>query len=329
EALPAWVEAFNQGRPADGYYGQDWAEGDKTYLALGSESGAPDADFYGQIPFTPYGNELVLQFARALVEQEELGADEVTDFLSIGLSANDFAGHRWGPYSEEVAAMTRATDRQLAALLAFLDEKVGAGKYWLALSADHGVAPALAQARARGLPAKGVDPRALLEAVEKALDDAWGEDEWLLPRAGLVFNREALKKHEVGVAQAAHVAGGAVMAIEGVRGYVAGAETLLDAATTKAVRLSTYRGRTPDVFVVLEPFAMFGGEGRGTVAVHGTHYAYDQHVPLVFYGPAFRAGVYWERVATIDLAPTLAAALGLTPPALSSGKVLTQALRSE
>jgi len=112
---------------------------------------------------------------------------------------------------------------------------------------------------------------------------------------------------------------------DGILGTVAGEESTVDKATAAAVRLSTYPGRVPDVQVVLEPFALWGWETGGTS--HGTPHSYDTHVPLIFYGPAFRRGSYPQQVSTIDLAPTLAAALGISPPALATGKVLVQALR--
>lgn len=325
EALPAWVESFNRERGADSYYGKTWKSGEKVLATLASQSGRPDASFRQELYYSPYGNDLVFDFARELVVEEKLGADPVTDFLFLGLSANDGVGHRWGPYSEEVADMTRRTDAQLAALLQFLDKQVGAGNYWLALSADHGVAPTLEQARARGLPAKNVPLTALTQALQAAFAARWGEDDWLASRSEVVFNRETLRKHGVGVSEAAHLAGGALLGVDGVLGYVAGEETRLDPGLTQAVRLSTYRGRSPDVYVVFEPFALVNGEEGGTT--HGSPYNYDTHVPLIFYGAAFRAGTYRERVTPADLAPTLAAALGLTPPALADGRILESALR--
>lgn len=325
EALPAWVERFNRTRGADSYYGKVWKSGEKVLATLASESGQPDPRFRQELYYSPYGNDLAFDFARELVVEEKLGADAVTDFLFLGLSANDGVGHRWGPYSEEVADMTRRTDAHLAALLQFLDKQVGAGNYWLALSADHGVAPTLAQARALGLRANNVPLAALAQALQAAFAERWGEDDWLASRSEVVFNRETLRKHGVGVAEAAHLAGGALLGVEGVRGYVAGEETRLDAGLTQAVRLSTYRGRSPDVYVVFEPFALVNGDEGGTT--HGSPYNYDTHVPLIFYGAAFRPGTYRERVTPADLAPTLAAALGITPPALADGRVLESALR--
>ena len=322
EVLPDWVVTFNQRRMADGFYGKDWEVNGKVSMPMTTETGHPDAGYYRRLRRTPYGNEIVAAFARELVEQEGLGEDEVPDFLFVGFSSNDFVGHRWGPYSDEVAAMTLQTDAQVAALLGFLDQQVGAGNYWLALSADHGVAPMLAQARARGLPATGFDSSAVLRAVEKAFDERWGEDDWLVPKAGLVFNRGTLRNRGVGLGEAAHLAGSAALEVNGILGYVAGEEARLDAAMTRAVRFSLYRGRSPDVYVVREPLALSASD-----ASHGTPHVYDTHVPLIFFGAVFRPGTYRGQVSTTDLAPTLAAALGIASPARATGKVLAQALR--
>jgi hypothetical protein len=324
EALPAWVVAFNQQHGAASYYGKDWKAGEQVFVEMKSKSGQPDEEFFRLFPYTPYGNQIAVDFARALVDQEGLGADEVTDFLFVGFSSNDYVGHTWGPYSDQVADITLRSDKQIAELLHFLDEKVGAGNYWVALSGDHGVAPTIAQSRARGINAKEMARDAQHNAVQEALAARWGEEQWLASKQSLVFNRQALEKHGISLQEAAHVAGQALLGVDGILGYVAGKESTLDAATTRMVRLSTYPGRSPDVQVVLEPFALVRYREGGTG--HGTPHSYDTHVPLVLFGPAFRAGTYEEKVATIDLASTLAAALGINPPARASGRVLVEGL---
>ncbi len=323
--LPDWVTAFNEQRGPDRYYGKQWKVGDQVFFSLTTESGRPDAHFYNGLPYTPYGNELVLDFARELMEQEGLGEDGVTDFLFIGFSSNDAAGHRWGPYSDQVAAMIRWTDAQIAGLLHYLDQRVGAENYWFALSADHGVAPLVAQARARGIQARTINVRAVQETVEKALAERWGKGEWLIPRAGFIFNRKTLRRYDVSVDEAIQVLGEAAMSFDGIIGYVGARVSSLDAVTTEAVRRSFYSERSPDVRLIWEEFA--SPESQQSIALHGTHYSYDTHVPLIFFGGAFRPGTYPERVSTTDLAPTLAAALGLSPPARATGNVLAQALR--
>ena len=98
------------------------------------------------------------------------------------------------------------------------------------------------------------------------------------------------------------------------------------ACKARAFRLSYFPDRGPDVFFVQQPFSLWNGDRGGTT--HGTPYSYDTHVPLILYGSAFRAGTFNETVSTIDLATTLAAALGISPPSLATGQVFTQAFRA-
>ena len=58
-ALPEWVAQFNASRPADKYVGKTWMG--KTMAAK------PDAKFYAGLDSTPYGNELILQFAEKAI----------------------------------------------------------------------------------------------------------------------------------------------------------------------------------------------------------------------------------------------------------------------
>ncbi len=113
-----------------------------------------DDDFADQVLYSPFGNDVTLQGARALVEGEQLGKDEIPDLLTINLSSNDYVGHAFGPDSLEVEDMTYRTDRQIKSFMDFLNEQVGAGNWVLALTADHGVAPIVEFAKLQKLPAE-------------------------------------------------------------------------------------------------------------------------------------------------------------------------------
>lgn len=62
-------------------------------------------------------------------------------------------------------------------------------------------------------------------------------------------------------------------------------------------------------------------------ASHGSPYDQDAHVPVIFYGPSVRAGRYTQFARVVDIAPTLAAILGVRPLERLDGVVLTQAIR--
>jgi hypothetical protein len=70
------------------------------------------------------------------------------------------------------------------------------------------------------------------------------------------------------------------------------------------------------------PFTI--GSSAGTS--HGMPYAYDSHVPLAFYGPAFKAGIYRQEAEPIDLAVTLSSILGINKPASATGQVRWEAI---
>jgi len=324
DGLPAWLAEFNRTR-VDAYGGRRWeVPAGNVLVELAEPSKGPGA-YYAGLSYTPYANELLVELAERLVVEENLGADEVPDLLGLALSANDYVGHHHGPYSKAVEEITVETDRQLARFLRFLDQRVGAGKYWVVVSSDHGVAPTLAQARAHGIAAKNVSRATLLDAGLAALERRWGKDEWGTAWAGdAVFNREVLARHGIGVEEAARVAGDALMQVEGVIGYATGRKFVGPPEFAAAFARSYYPGRSPDVKILLEPFALVEGDDGETT--HGTPHSYDTHVPLILLGLAFRAGVYAERVSPADVAPTLAAALGLRALE-ATGQVLREALQ--
>ena len=65
------------------------------------------------------------------------------------------------------------------------------------------------------------------------------------------------------------------------------------------------------------------GQGRGIS--YGSLYNYDVRVPLCLFGPSFRTGVYEQAVDSVDVAPTLARLMAVSPPSSSVGRVLYEA----
>lgn len=173
---PDWVTAFNASGKAESYFGTDWTrrlseekanalagpdkgDGEGTGAGQGvtfphpmtggkDKEGKPFADvrsagakYYEALANSPFGNDLLLAFAKRCIDAEGLGADDVPDLLTVSFSSNDLIGHCWGPDSHEVLDCTLRSDAVLAELLTHLDEKVGQGKYAVILTADHGVCP--------------------------------------------------------------------------------------------------------------------------------------------------------------------------------------------
>jgi arylsulfatase A-like enzyme len=261
------------------------------------------------------------------VENERLGRDATTDLLFLGLSGFDYLGHDTGPDAEAMGALIGRADAQIAEFLQFLDQRLGPTGYWLAVTADHGISPVIGGASKRGLHARSVDGEALLGRIRRELGKrlARGEGIVLQGRPTRVwFDAADLARRGVPAREAAQAAGEAASSFDGILGYVAPSASNLDAATIEAYRLSTYPGRSPDLFLVPQPFVLVTPT---TPANHGTPWIYDASVPLLLIGAPFRPGTFRERCSPADLAPTLASALGIPSPAMSTGRVLAEALR--
>ncbi|HEY9867729.1 MAG TPA: hypothetical protein V6D08_00860, partial [Candidatus Obscuribacterales bacterium] len=92
----------------------------------------------------------------------------------------------------------------------------------------------------------------------------------------------------------------------------------------EAVKKNYYWGRSGELVVLTKPNYIFISEPNGTT--HGSPYGYDTHVPLIFYGASITGGRYGADTSPADIAPTIAAVLGIGVPSLCQGRVLEEAI---
>ncbi|MFZ0704429.1 MAG: alkaline phosphatase family protein [Candidatus Korobacteraceae bacterium] len=331
-APPRWLLAFNGGDSAKKYLNQEWKDTDGTLLASTAphnfDNGKP-VPYNELVGSTPFGNDYEFDFARELIQQEKLGYGAVTDLLVISLSANDILGHMAGPDAPEMRAMALALDRQIGDFVSFLNQQYGQGQFWVVLTADHGIAPLHATDKHLNLPAQSPSSADLRTRLNQELSSRLRKQGEYIRGVSypIVFvNSEAFPPN-VSEADAESQVAEAMKA----NGFLN--------AFTKEQMGNGELPPTPLGHLYLNSYSPYGGAwvmGVPTpfsyvasginIANHGAPYSYDQHVPLAFYGPAFKAGVYRDQVEPIDLAPTLAVMLGINKPTSSSGRVLTEAI---
>src|SRR2546429_1507217 len=170
--LPEWVRNFNGSHRAQKFWNREWKDSDGNILGSTAPRNGKDgtpAGFYEVVGSTPFADDYQLQFAKELVLYEKLGAGLATDLLVISLSANDILGHEVGPDSPQMRSMALELDRRLAEFFGFLGHQVGMANVWMALSADHGIAPLPEFAKTLRLPAANLDAKALREHINSLL----------------------------------------------------------------------------------------------------------------------------------------------------------------
>ena len=326
---PAWVSRFNARRMTDGYAGTRWTftgapEGAPAGRDLPTELGLRLNE---AVYTSPYGNDVLLAFARDALVEERLGQRGVTDLLSVSFSSNDAVGHRYGPDSPEVHDISVKTDAVIGALLADVDRLVGLDHTLVIFTTDHGVAPLPEAAQAWKLPGGRFASAAMNEAIQHALDTRFGKASWVLASGSSVYLDHALvAARNLDPAEVRRVAAAAAATVPHVaRVYTR--EDLIGGAVpgdrvSQRVARSYHAVRSGDLEVVLEPFWIRGATGT----THGSPYEYDAHIPLILMGPGVTPGRYHRHAALNDVAPTLAVLLRVATPSGSSGRVLAEAL---
>src|ERR1700687_4037258 len=180
--LPEWVRNFNGRRPserrAEKFLNREWKDSDGTVLGSTAPRNGKDdtpAGFYEVVRSTPLANDYQFEFAKELVLYEKLGAGSATDLLVISLSANDILGHPVGPDSPQMRSMALELDRQLAEFFNFLGHQVGLANVWIALSADHGIAPLPDFAKSLRLPAANRDSKDVHDQINALLSKKYAK----------------------------------------------------------------------------------------------------------------------------------------------------------
>ena len=83
-----------------------------------------------------------------------------------------------------------------------------------------------------------------------------------------------------------------------------------------------FPGRTGQLLIVPREGDFITRPDPDVAYMHGSPWAYDVSIPLMFAGPAVRTGVYSMPAVQQDVAPTLAAALDVRMPPTTTGHVL-------
>jgi hypothetical protein len=321
DSLPEWVTQFNAARPADKYAGKSWMG--KTMAAT------PDAKFYAALDATPWGNELILQFAEKAIVAEKLGAGPKVDLLTVSFSANDYVGHSLGPDSEEVHDMALRVDKLVGDLIRAAEAQAGVGRVLVVLTADHGVSPMPEVNQKRKMPGGRFDDKNELDTVEKALTARFGTapvgGKWIAYSSeGALFLAEGPPKADV--AEEERVAAEAIRALPHVFRVFTRTQLMNGAISGDSIGVLMRNGfnqaRSGNLTVMLDPYWMVSRNGT----THGTPFDYDTHVPVLFLGAQVRAGRYNGNVMVNDIAPTLATMLDVETPSGNIGRVLDEML---
>ncbi|MEM9338868.1 MAG: alkaline phosphatase PafA [Bacteroidota bacterium] len=347
DQLPKWAKSFNRKRLVIKYLNQDWlpllpmeqytssTEDDVAYerafkgqdkaVFPYSLKGLTESNGLGLIRTTPFGNTIVLDMAMAAIEGEELGMDSFTDFLAVSFSSTDYVGHAFGPNSIELQDTYLRLDLEIKRLLDYLDSKFEQ-EYLVFVTADHGVVNVplfLSDNKLSGgyLNVKNTDTF-LQEKVQEAL----GEGEWIIHASNdqLFLNRELINERKLALGDVQEIVKNIALQIPEVTEAYTATE-LAKRNGTSLVRQLMENGfntkMSGDVVTRLKAGYIDDGYGKAGTT-HGSGYAYDTHIPMLFYGWNIPKGQSVRKVAITDIAPSLSMLLNTSLPNATTGQPL-------
>jgi predicted AlkP superfamily pyrophosphatase or phosphodiesterase len=350
--VPDWAKSFNaedwvQRTMPDAWtkllpdsvytkYGPDQMQGEQqTDGSTSFPHSYPGEKKKSLLPSGPFGDAMVLDFARSAVRSEKLGQRGVTDLLLLSLSCTDYVGHSYGGNSQEMIDQLIRLDRSLGDFIADMEKTVGAGNVFVALSADHAAMPLPEylttvnhKSARRVLVQKEIYPG--IDALDRGLQKELGTTEHIIQSNAFLNYAAAMKAHVDSVALEHRVREG-LLRIDGIADVFFRREIINGASRNRPYLGYFRRGYFPlhgnDFLILPCEYCLFTSTTTGTT--HGTPYKYDTHVPVLFWGKDLTYGgnKIARAVHTVDIAPTIARYFGVPYPSTVDGKPLKEIVR--
>ncbi|WP_316823652.1 alkaline phosphatase PafA [Pedobacter miscanthi] len=340
--VPTWIADYNKLKLANKFYAKNWetlypintyvnsTADEKAYE--GKQSTFPhqltqnvDKNF-DAIRSTPYGNTITLDLAKLAILSEDLGQDNITDFLAVSCSSTDYVGHAYGPNSVEAEDTYLRLDKDFEEFFNYLDKKVGKGNYTVFLTADHGAAHVPGFMQENKLPSGVVSDRDIANKLNTYLNDKFKVNNVVLKSQNnqIIFDHAKTDKSDISFDVIKSASVEFLKRLDGFQNAVDIAkisQSTLQEIQKKMITNGYNARRSGDIYYVLQP-NWFNGGSTGTT--HGNWNPYDSHIPLVFMGWGIKPGATNKMHYMTDIAPTLAALLHIQTPSGTVGEPITE-----
>ncbi|MEO0525735.1 MAG: alkaline phosphatase PafA [Bacteroidota bacterium] len=350
EELPKWVKDFNDSNAVE-QYKKPWTtlKDINTYVESGLDNNAYEGLFEQEtapvfphstpnllnqngnfeiLKYTPYGNSITADFAIKALEEENLGADTITDFLTISFSSTDYIGHKYGVNSKEIQDAYLRLDKDLERLFIALDEKIGYGEYTVFLTADHGAIHVPAYLKDKKIPGDYAELEQMKPKFDEFLKYTYGTTDIVKNFSNYQFflDHRIIENLDLEVVQVQEHIAKELLNYSFVEQVYTGSQMWRNQyiqGIPYILQNGYNQRRSGDILIVLKPGTISYPKMGST---HGSPQIYDTHVPLLFYGKGIKKGSTYNRTEIPDIAPTLASLLGIAFPNGTTGETINEVL---
>ncbi|MBW8360554.1 MAG: alkaline phosphatase family protein [Kaistella sp.] len=280
------------------------------------------------IRYTPFGNTLTFKAAEASIEGEDLGKDQITDFLAVNLASTDYAGHKFGPNSIEVEDVYLRLDRDLADFFNYLDTKIGKDQYTVFLSADHGGAHAEGFMEAHKMTT-GFFGENAEKTMNTLLNSKYKYDKLVMAidNYQVYLDQNYMKANNLNSTEVADYLVDELNKDQTVL-FAVNLKKIGQAPIPEPLKTRVINGynwqRSGDIQLISHDSMLPPYSKTGTT--HSVWNSYDSHIPLIFVGWGIKNGESNKEFNMTDIAPTLAALLRIQFPSGNIGNPIVEVL---
>jgi predicted AlkP superfamily pyrophosphatase or phosphodiesterase len=274
---------------------------------------------------TPFGNDFLAELAMRAIDKEELGKDDITDFLAVSFSSTDYVGHTFGPRSMEVQDTYLRLDLTISAFLDYLDKTVGKDNYLVFLTADHAVAENPIYLKDHKYNVTNISSKEIFASLNKFSTDTFGANLVLsYSNFNIFLDRDVIKQKGLELAKVKQSFKDFLMTQVYIKRVYTQEDILAGSAQDYYLNFifKGYDAKQSGDLVILEGAGYLESIETGTT--HGTPNSYDTNVPLLFYGWQVPKGESNKKVYITEIAPTLSKMLKITTPNGTESEVLEE-----
>ena len=342
DSLPTWVNEFNSKGIPDAYMEQDW----NTILPIEEYTeGLPDRneyeygfgkriefpykisniakifkkkDRYSILNTTPFGNNIVKDFAIQSIINDSLGVDNNTDVLYINFTANEQIGHLFGPLSIEMEDAVLRLDREIEHFLKFIDDFIGIENTLVLFTAEHGLPYTPEYLIDHKIPSGYFNSLSAISLLKSYLNNVYGKGDWIKEYHAqqIYLNRTLIESADLNLTTVQENVANLMLQFHGIQNTLT-SNSLLNTDYNQGIFQKIQNGynqkRSGDVIIYLK---------NGWIEKHGkdiVSFGSETRVPLIWYGWKIKRKTIVKPVDLIDIAPTISVLLDISYPNASSG----------
>lgn len=282
---------------------------------------------FSPLKTTPFANLIIKDFALRMLENEEIGTDDVTDFISVIFSSMDYENGSFGPASLEMEDTYLYLDQYIGELIEAAEKKLGKENVLFFLTSNTSASYPVDYLKEEfNLPVDNFAPESAIALLTSFLNITYGEERWIEYYSDLqvYLDHDLIEKNKLDLNELRDVTSNFINQFEGVQVSLP-AYQLEEGSSANGLLSPLYKSyaknRSGDFLYLLK-------EGwQPDYKFKKVNYTDQSHIPLVFYGANIQPKNINEKYNAIDLVPTLSMLLQIPPPDKCQGKIIDELIQ--